>query len=835
MNKGNIIRASIVMGIFLVILGAAYGCSLIKSDGKAATVSNGDSIYLTLDDMTITKAELWDTMKRVDGLDYLIDYVDAHILADYIAGITQDEIDKEVLYLTYLTESEDLIAEIQADADLNQDYLDSFDQNLIILGYDPTNPEDIRSFVELSIAKTKMAKEFVAASVDGDKYYISEETYQDSYDKDTYGDVCALEVRFSNATEVKNIFNQFNLVMNFDTGIGAYIGTVPIADVANDEFTTENTTKLNAEEAFSTYVMLYNYMNPWADQLPTDITMEDYCANYADIAVYNYEEMTKDRSTGDPNIALANYLFTTLDETATDAVRFSYSTQTFSTSLSMAFKVSAEEVTPYADLSAADLAAFKADFIDNYVTDTVVNYILGLKREEAGLEIFDYHLKLKYEYNNGITFDNKGSETVVAKLGTLDITADELYSYMEARLGAFYSIELIKEKVLLASDTYEELYGDDYDYLTNKSEEMVAHREELRTMKTYFSSNSYASYGFSSSEYTWEEFLFLAFSAQSEADVIEQLFILGNLQPDLIFPTINYNSFSDYIQKQIDEYFSLDVNHLLIYVDFNKDFEPDSFDDLKAAFTPEELIEYNALKVAYQNLVYSKIDEGLSFTEIVTEYKTGLIDDPENEWAQFKAYGFLIMEENLSSTDSLNAGNTTSYDEAFVASLKRIYDVYTRPENVDLDEYLDTQLTVSDFGIHLILATPGSGFDQPSAKFELNAANSEDYTTGYDNEGMVPTAEQVNLYMAIKFAATKEVQTDVILPDSVYKAVDAYVSTIYDAYFTQTGTSIAVTNYMLANSPVYGPASTQQVSNLEDILAVLYAVNFPEEFVVPAE
>ncbi|MBU1020346.1 MAG: hypothetical protein KJ847_03960 [Firmicutes bacterium] len=835
MNKGIIIRASIVMGIFLVILGAAYGCSLVKSDGKQATVSNGDSVYLTLDDMTITKAELWDVMKGVDGLDYLIDYVDAKILADYIAGITQDEIDKEVLYLTYLTESEDVIAEIQADPEIDQEYLDSFDQNLIILGYDPTNADDIRAFVELSIAKTKMAKEMVAAAVDGETNYISEEKYKDSYDKNTRGDVCALEVRFSNAAEVKAIFNNFNLVLNFDTGIGGYTGTVPIEDVANDEFTTENTVKLTAEQAFSKYVMLYNYMNPWADQLPTDITMEDYCANYADIAVYNYEEMTKDRSTGDPNIALAKYLFDTLDETATDAVRFSYSTQAFSTSLSMAFKVSAEEVTPYEDLSSEDLAAFKDDYLDTYVTDAIITSILETKREEAGLEIFDHYLKLKYEFNNGITFDGKGSETIVAKLGTTEITADELYSYMEARLGAFYSIELVKAKVLLASDTYTELYGNDYDYLTNDSDEMIAHREELRTMKTYFSSNSYASYGFPSSAYTWEEFLYLAFSAKTESDVIEQLFILGNLQPDFVYPTISYNSFADYVQTQIEEYFSLNVNHLLLYVDFNKDFEPDSFDELRAAFTVDELAEYTALKVAYQNLVYAKIEEGKTFAQIVTEFKTGLIDDPENEWAEFKAYGFLIMNENLSASDSLTAANTTSYDDAFVVSLKRIYDLYTRPENKDADDYLDTQLTISDFGVHLILATPGSGFDQPSAEFELTTENSADYTAGYDNVSNVPSLAQINLYLEIKFAAAKEVQTDVILPDSVYKAVDAYVSTIYTAYFTQTGISIAVANYMLDNNASFGPAATQQVSNLEDIIAVLYAVNFPEGFVVPTE
>lgn len=835
MNKGNVIRASIVLVIFLVILGAAYGCSLIKSGGAEALVSDGDSVYLTVDGQTVTKAELWEAMKKVDGLDYLVDYLDSTILADYIAEVTQEEIDEAVLYLTYSTTSEDVIAEIQARPETNQEYLDSFNQTLVVLGYDPTNADDLRAYVELDIAKTNMAKDIILDSVDGDDYYISDATYKTSYDATTLGDVSALEVRFSNAVELKEVFNKFNLVLNFQTGIGEYVGTVPIADVANDEFTTENTVKLTDEQVFEKFVMLYNYMNPWQEAIPVDVAMSELSTLYPDVALYNYDEMTKDRSTTDPNVALANYIFNSLDDTGVDAVKFSYSAQAFSSSLSLVYKISSESVTAFEDLTAAELAEFKDEYLDAAITEDAIISMMETKRAASDIEIFDYYLKMEYEFSYGVSYDNKGSETVVATIGNTEITSEDLYSYMEERLGAFYGIQLTKTKVLLASDTYTELYGDDYDYMSNNSDEMTAHRAELRAMKAYFSSDSYASYGFSSSVYTWEEFLFLAFNSTSESEVLENLYIIGNLQPAFVYPTINYDSFSDYVQAQYDDYFSLNVTHLLMYVDFDKDFSPDSFDDFRDTFTPAELEEYSTLKVAFQNLVYSRIDEGMTYEEIVTEFKTGLIDDPQNAWAEFKAYGFAIMQEDLSESASLTAASTTNYDDAFVTSLKRVYDVYSRPENSDAAEYLDTQLTVTDFGIHLLLATPGTDFEQPTATYELTAENTADYTAGYDNAGDVPTEAQILNYLAIKFAETTETATDVILPGSVYTALEAYVSDIYDAYFTQTGASIATANYMLANNVTFGPASTQDASNVEDIRDVLYIVNFPDGFLAPTE
>ena len=137
MNKSLIIRGSIIMGLFLAVIGAAVGCSMIKKDAVEPQISNSDDVYLALADFDLTKQELWEVMKNVDGLAYLMDYIDEIILADYIAGVTPEEIDKEVETLTYLTDNEDTIAEIKENVELAQEFIDAFRQNMTIQGYNP--------------------------------------------------------------------------------------------------------------------------------------------------------------------------------------------------------------------------------------------------------------------------------------------------------------------------------------------------------------------------------------------------------------------------------------------------------------------------------------------------------------------------------------------------------------------------------------------------------------------------------------------------------------------------------------------------------------------------
>ena len=835
MNKSILIRGSIIMGLFLIIIGAAVGCSMIKKDDSTPQISNPDEVYLQLDDLDVTKQELWDVMKNVDGLGYLMDYVDEIILKDYIDVITQDEVDEEILLLTYLTNNEELIAEIKEDPEVEQDYIDAFRQNLVIMGYDPDDTDDLRSFVELSIAKVKYLEEYVS-NADVDSYFaIDADDIEDYYTQTEYNDACVVEVRFSSTNEASLVFDLFNLVPNYNTGFGLYTGVDPIEDIASDDFDETNTTQLTDEEVFTKFIEMYNYMNPWMPQIPTNIEQADYCTDYSDVATYSHEDMTFNKQQGDPNIEYAVYLFDTLDLTREDIIQYSYNVQSIGTASLIAYKISEEPRTDFEDLTTQRVDELIEELAKFYVTEGNIEIVMKEKRDEVGLEIFDPLMKLKYKFDAGVSYDNEGDKSIIATFGDVEITADDLYEYMEARVGTFYSIELTKVKWLVQSADYVDVYGDERDYMNNKTDKMAEHRDELRTIKSTFSGNGYASYGFSSNEYTWEEFLFLAFTATTENKVLEQLFVVPSIQPSLIYPSLEYSSVSDFITEQVDNYFSLNVIHILMYVDYDNDFEPDSFDDLLADFDAAEETEFNLLKVAFENLILDKYtNDNLSTEQIVDEFQDSLIDDVDNEWAIFKQYGFKLMTEPLSlDGGSINYINSSMLDESFKESLKRIYDVYVRPENEDLDEYVDTQLTTTDFGLHLIIATPGSNFEQPTAFFEVDAANPDAYSNGSANTEVTPTEAQILLYNEIKFAEMEGTQADIILPNSVYKAVEAYYLNMFNAHFTQTGYSLITTQYILNSNPTFSTDNTEHMALLEDIIEALYAINFPEGYIVP--
>jgi len=836
MNKSILIRGSIIMGIFLVIIGAAVGCSMLKKEDTTPQISNPDDVYLHLDDFDVTNQELWEVMKNVDGLGYLMDYVDEIILKDYIDAITQDEVDKEVLLLTYLTEDEEKIAEIQTDDEINQEYIDAFRQNLIIMGYDPDDSADLRAFVELSIAKTKYLEDYVSTANAGSYYEIDAEDVENYYVQTEYNDSCVVEVRFSSANEANLVFDLFNLVPNYNTGYGEYVGVDPIEDVSSEDFDEDNTNQLTDDEVFTKFVEMYNYMNPWMPQIPTNISQDDYCADYSDIATFSFSDMVDGKVQGDPNIDYAMYLFNTLDLTKEDIVRYSYNVQSLGNLSIIAYKVAEEPRTDFEDLTAHRIAEIMDELAEFYITEENIESVMQEKREEVGLEIFDPLMKLKYKFDTGISYDNKGHDEIIATFGDVEITADDLYNYMEEKVGTFYSIEITKVKWLILSDEYEAIYGEERDYMNNDSDEMALHRDELRNIKSIFSSNGYASYGFSSNDYTWEEFLFLAFTATSENAVLEQLFVVGEVQPSLIYPTLSYDSVEAYIQDLVDNYFSLNVIHILMYVDFDHDFEPDSFDDMLEGFSVLEEAEYNSLKVAFETLVLDKYNnDGLTTEQIVDEFQDSLIGDPANEWAVFKQYGFNLMSEPLSlDGESLSYVNSSMLDENFKESLKRIYDIYVRPENEDMDEYVDTQLTTTDFGLHLIIAT-GTGFEQPSAVYEISAENPNEYSNGAANDSLTPSESQILLYNEIKFAELEGVQADIILPSSVYQAIEEYYLTMFNSYFTQTGYSLITTQYILDNNGEYAANDADHMALLEDILDALYNINFPEGYIIPTD
>ncbi len=854
MNKGILIKAGIILGFFAVTLGLALGCSSIKGNETTPEISNREDAYLTVGDITITNEDLWETMKISDGLNYLLQYSEEVLLADTIKDIDQADIDDAILELKWGTSDADTIAEIKEDAEVEAEFVKSYEEYLAILDIDPDNADELKDFVELTVAKKVITKEAIKTAGDDDPLKILDTKVEEYYETLEKGTVCVLDVKFNSDTEASAVFDEFNLVPDYNNGWGLYLNdaTTPIEDVLTSDFDESNTTQLSDDQVFEKFLELYNYMNPSDTPIPSNTTQTDFCANYSDMAVIDWSEMYDEYDSSSIYYNYVSYLFDTLSlgEEDTD-FNYSYKVTSASPFSMIAYKVSETAPTAYADLTDTEKEALLDELIvdelfntdDNTAFSNAYDIAMESYWEANELEIFDPLLKLQYEQSEGVEFDNSGSETIVATLGTLEITADMLFGYIEENVGSYTAIELAKNEMLLASAFYTEMYGDSHDYLNSNNDAMVVHRDNLRNMKSSFSSNAYAAYGFDSSSITWEEFLIVAFGAYNEADVIETLYIIGSLAPNLVVEDMTYSVAKDLMDQRAADYLSLTSEHLLIYLDRDNDFVPDEFKEIVDGLTGTDLTDYNALAVAFENLILEKVNtDEMTYDEIVKEYNETLMDDATSEWVQFKEYGFHMLTQELGFLQSdgsydyeLTAEKIDGYfHDDFNVALKRIYDAYVTDDAAagddGIDVYVDNQIVKTDSGLHLITVEKGAAFEQPTAVYDnTDGDNSE----GSEGTTVVPNEEQVELYVAIRNAEALSETTELMLPTSVYDAITEYYGDVYEAYFSSGYYSLHTAEYLLANNAEFATDNTSKLAYLETLIDVLYSKTFADGFVQP--
>ncbi len=751
---------------------------LVVVENYKQMVTSSDDVYFTLDDFTITKEDLFDKMINYTGLYLLLDYVDTMILSDFIDAVTSEELIDELNILTFLTTDQDEIDDLEPS--VYQDSVDMFNRNLIESGYDPENLDDVNEYLSLRIAKRNAFLDYYETEQLDSKFYPNYTLLEDYYDTTVKGDVCALELRFHSKTEAVNVFNHFNIVFDFNEGFGEYVGGIPIEEV--NSFSSINTIQLSNEDAFSYFVKIYNYINPNNVQLPEDITKEDLCVNYSEFTHYVYSDITDDYTDYDIYFQYIDYIYEDLN-TLYDI--YSYQPMTFGGNEMFAYKISQEEVTGFNELSLEEKDALEEEYIIENLSQNdlmIEEFMIGL-RDDLDFNIIEQSLGILYESDSYSVMDRFKDPILMATIGEEVITADMFYDYAESRLGVKYTVDLLARHNLLNNGIYVEQYGENFDVLTNDSEQMVEYRAQLLEIRESFESGMYEVYGFTLGDYTWGEFMLLALNSKTEAEVLMNLFIFQNLTAPGVMSDYDFDLINDYIQYHYDNFFSLDVEHLLLYIDFDNDFIPDDYPDYVEGLDESQLLEFNSLKTSFEALVRIKYDQGMTLGEIVNEYNGGLINDETYEWAIFKQYGFRLLIEDLTTYgESLDTINTAYFDSSFVSSLKRIYDEYLLLQNnsvEDIPTYFDSLSTESVFGIHFILASKGDDFEQPTAFFDQDNSDVI-YSEGSHNLGVLPTQEQLTIYKTIPVNEQTGIEDDLTLPDSVSNAIDYYYIPVFE-------------------------------------------------------
>lgn len=581
------------------------------------------------------------------------------------------------------------------------------------------------------------------------------------------------------------------------------------------------------EEVLEAFVRIYNFLNPASEiEIALDGTIVG--VGGADFNTsYTYDELTK------LNASLRNHIYNTL--AAADSIDpddpaegrpFSSRVQTFGNSRYLVFKLSddsdSEEGILIEDPEDPDLEIFAdtedADAIrqemydkifESRLTNTYITTAVQTLYEDLTVNIYDPIVRAFYEQYYGYegTTRNRAGD-VIADFADYEITVRELYDRLEASYGINLALDQLSNLWLLNSEDYSisETDRDNYE-------------EQFKDIIRQFSADQFATAGYPASMGR-DNFLLLAFGVTTNAEAVNQLYIYPELRQQYL-QDMNahydgddysiYEKLADLAAKQHAFFESINVSHLLIYVDENGDGSPDNPAEYLDKLSPEgrdQVLDglVNLVELLYQRVGnYKGQSEGLR--ALADEFNaTGRIFRGENKippydytleqiWAEYRQLGFHLRFESIQSAVTNTSNFITGasvLDEVFY---NRAMDIHARLADMVDDEskfpYLDLYSDVitrdaldevqSSFGWHLILATsvrePVSAIFKESSDEDGRYISDDDERNAYNEDSETLTAGQIEFYLV-----EKESPEGVVLPSAVQTAVTAYLNPILNRY-----------------------------------------------------
>ena len=724
----------------------------------------------------ITKEELYEEIKINDGLTKLLELVDKQLFSSYLSLVTEDEITNKVNYLTYgLTEQEslDLINDETKEKTKNE-----FMEGMYILGY--KTEAAVRDYAKLLVAQEKYVKEYLDehSTIKKDTYFIKDSTIESYYTSTYFKDVKALIIQFDSEQDAKNALKSLNLV-KYNGKLCEYTGTQDINTISASQLNASNTKELTDEEVFSYYVKMYNDVYGGVkEKINEALTIEEFINQDTDNKFnYNINKLAAS------NYNLAEYLFKKLNLTtnrwSVDAKKANISSDN---NHYFVFKLTEPEKKEFKNLTETELEETKTEIISlinetKMLTASTVQSIIYKYRLEKNLEFYDFYLGLDYnKIDTNYQKTNKGDNKIVVKADGVEITADELYEYTSTNNFEVYVINASVGEIAFLVDQYTKFYGTELNVEKNKSEKMQEYKDALKTIKE----------SYTATDVLYLDYLYLAVGAKSELDVITDYFIRNEMKSFMVMNSLMdiKNHFYEDVRTTImnkvnelyDNYFSLNVSHILFYVDLNEDGIPDDFHkyltnaseykfhDLNGQLITNYAEYYETLSEELNTLLNETLGEEATSADLqnlVKEFNNSKRNDVNNKWAKFRNLGFKLIYENLSSSSSLTyEAVKDSYDKDFVDRLIELNKIYKEKLEVEKAKddndttkktyttYVDEELTKSSFGLHKIVVSKGTSFDAPSCKF---ADEDGEYAFSTLNANDRPNSAQVETYFVNAF------------------------------------------------------------------------------------
>ncbi len=325
----------------------------------------------------------------------------------------------------------------------------------------------------------------------------------------------------------------------------------------------------------------------------------------------------------------------------------------------------------------------------------------------------------------------------------------------------------------------------------------------------------------------------------------------------------------DYGNENYKKLFSINIDHILIFIDDDGDGNPDDPKDFLKNIEDQD--DFNTCVLQLSQAIYNeskcekltKANDLMEILEyIVKAYNKdeALYSNPEDNWANYKKYNFQLKVESLSSSGDTTQSNVTNYVEDFANYIRELYATVTKDkletENGDKPtlyfNYTNqegtkgaptsiNEICATEFGYHLIVV---NDYDTPTSTQKTASSDTNNYQKNIEillNEKdedniddniyvIIPNTynedkDKVNMnqfftyYVQTQKGITSSLDSSIrdLLNSMFDKAISRYTSADFQKYLLFNQLEIKISDSTLANAAANYSTYLKNVSQSYDV------------------
>ncbi len=639
MNGSQVVKRTLPLVIALVVIIAiAVSCTIFNRDKAVPSISEPNEIYFEVDEagrkFSMTNQDIYTQLKNNFGLSVLIEMIDTDLLKsgeNYYNAVTEDEILEAIEEDKFPNGREDISEEDIEKAEKK------FSEDMLVNNGLRTE-EDIMKHYRLQVAKRKYAEaqlekqikeaDELAKEDKSKEPFFTEKEYETQYKADYQNGYWAIIVPFTSEEEGKQLLKQLGITIHEkDTSVSGDftkwvrmegdtevpLTTAEVVKVFIDMYNAVNSHKLeNYPNDTLTLIkgIQYDINDTGRYTFNTEVASEDDNQRLNEF-YYSYEKITEF------NASIQNYLKVSMknytnyeNEEITSGQNFFTPTlkSYVNNSLFVYILKLDEEVAPKLEDVRDEVykTLFEKELTENYIEEQILKL-----REDSGFKIYDELLEENYLAQIR-TFDIDHSKTkdeskeLVAKVGDIEYSADELFENMDKRFGMSLALNRINYFRLLNNTELNNIY--DYYNSDLKEKDRILNpdkwqdvKESVRSVRDNFLRNAFANYGFPAT-YGFKNFVKDYFGVQDEnelkfyflyreiiSDYTEDISSIEDLEASSEL----WVAYQEKMQEIADEFFSVKGIHILISVndDAGKPVDPEDWKPYQKQLAEELFVE----------------------------------------------------------------------------------------------------------------------------------------------------------------------------------------------------------------------------------------------------